>query len=444
MAVNASNPKSLNPSASPYMRAEVSLSLPYLPPNSGTILLPSKLPQLSQEIYGSYPQQLQSPLARPAPTMVAGFLANPYLCVQHQLTQAWVYQEATACYNIYKQPFTVPYSHPYYFDIGNQGTCCPPGKNLEESDAVKFEDKVKCDGFYSGALGNMGKRVFGGGVGRFVAPSRPRAKRSDGRFFPREKLWVPKTESKLYGMSSGDDQGLSAKEEDEALSCSADEISLDGKTTLMIKNVPNQLGYDLLQILDAHCHEENQKAMQQFERAMSEYDFFYLPMDFVISCQRLLFLLSNATDQPSCSVSEELTNRKVGLAGFFGLVIVLTVQLSQKIRRRANLGYAFVNFTNTDGALRFWKAFDKYKWNIGSKRKTCEVSLATIQGKDALCNRYKNSVFPCHTNTYLPVVLLPARDGWRQSAPSIVGRRIDPAFPLVERGCFGRRKSLNK
>ncbi|KAG5250907.1 RNA-binding family protein [Salix suchowensis] len=397
MAINASNPKSLNPTASPYMRAEVSLSLPYLPPNSGTIVLPSKLPHLSQEIYGPYPQQLQSPLAwgtRPAPTMVAGFLANPYLCVQHQLTQAWVYQEATACYNIYKQPFTVPYSHPYYFDMGNQGTCCPPGKNLEESAAVKFEDKVKCDGFYSGALGNMGKGVFGGGVGRFVAPSRPRAKRSDGRFFFREKLWVPKTESKLYGESSGDDLGLSAKEEGEALSCSADEISLDGKTTLMIKNVPNLLGrYDLLQILDAHCLEENQKAMQQFERAMSEYDFFYLPMDFV---------------------------------------------------RRANLGYAFVNFTNTDGALRFWKAFDKYKWNIGSKRKTCEVSLATIQGKDALCNRYKNSVFPCHTNTYLPVVLVPARDGWRQSAPSVVGRRVDPAFPLVERRCCGRRKSLNK
>ena len=67
----------------------------------------------------------------------------------------------------------------------------------------------------------------------------------------------------------------------------------------------------------------------------------------------------------------------------------------------------------------------------------------SIQGKDALCNRYKNSVFPCHTNAYLPVVLLPARDGWRQTAPSIVGRRVDPAFPL-ERGCFSRRKSLNK
>ncbi|KAJ6337462.1 hypothetical protein OIU76_007188 [Salix suchowensis] len=327
MAINASNPKSLNPTASPYMRAERNnrAALETTPSFSGDIWPLSTTVAISTSV--GYATR-----ARP---WLLGSSPIPTSACKHQLTQAWVYQEATACYNIYKQPFTVPYSHPYYFDIG------------------KSRNMLSSRGF------------FGGGVGRFVAPSRPRAKRSDV-----------------------------LRKRDEALSRSADEISLDGKTTLMIKNVPNLLGrYDLLQILDAHCLEENQKAMQQFERAMSEYDFFYLPMDFV---------------------------------------------------RRANLGYAFVNFTNTDGALRFWKAFDKYKWNIGSKRKTCEVSLATIQGKDALCNRYKNSVFPCHTNTYLPVVLVPARDGWRQSAPSVVGRRVDPAFPLVERRCCGRRKSLNK
>jgi hypothetical protein len=43
---------------------------------------------------------------------------------------------------------------------------------------------------------------------------------------------------------------------------------------------------------------------------MSEYGFYYLPMDFV---------------------------------------------------RRANLGYSFVNFMNAVGASRFWKAFNKYK-----------------------------------------------------------------------------------
>ncbi|KAG6786205.1 hypothetical protein POTOM_007800 [Populus tomentosa] len=274
MAVNAPNPKPLNPSASPYTRAEASVSSPFLPPNSGMIVLPSKLPQLSQEIYGSHPQQLQSQLAwvtRSVPTMVPGFLANPYLSVQHQLTQAWVYQEATAYYNIYRQPFTVPYPHLHYSDSGNQGTCCTPGENPKESEAVKFEERVKCEDCYSGVLGNVEKRVFGGGARRFVAPPRLRAKRRDSGVFLGEKLWVPKTESKLYGESSGDDQGLSAKEEDGLVAI-----------TLSSSNLwPWSRRHDLLRILDVHCLGENQKAMQRCDRVKSEYDFFYLPMDFV-------------------------------------------------------------------------------------------------------------------------------------------------------------------
>jgi len=46
--------------------------------------------------------------------------------------------------------------------------------------------------------------------------------------------------------------------------------------------------------------------------------------------------------------------------------------------RKVNLGYAFANFTNTVRASRFWKVFNKYKWNIGSNRKTREVYLLTI------------------------------------------------------------------
>jgi hypothetical protein len=49
--------------------------------------------------------------------------------------------------------------------------------------------------------------------------------------------------------------------------------------------------------------------------------------------------------------------------------------------RRENLGYAFINFTNAVRASIFWKAFNKYKWNVVSNHKICEASLATIQVK---------------------------------------------------------------
>ncbi|CAN1130760.1 Protein MEI2-like 6, partial [Linum perenne] len=71
----------------------------------------------------------------------------------------------------------------------------------------------------------------------------------------------------------------------------------------------------LIQYLDKHCHDENSKAVARFASSsvggsrclLSEYDFLYLPMDF---------------------------------------------------RTGANLGYAFVNFTNSVGASRFRESFD--------------------------------------------------------------------------------------
>ena len=64
--------------------------------------------------------------------------------------------------------------------------------------------------------------------------------------------------------------------------------------------------------------------MQQFDHFKSKYDFFYLPI---------------------------------------GLM------------RRAN----FSNFMNAVGALRFQKASNKYKWNVGSNHNTYNVLLATAQ-----------------------------------------------------------------
>ncbi|KAJ4700607.1 protein terminal ear1-like [Melia azedarach] len=164
----------------------------------------------------------------------------------------------------------------------------------------------------------------------------------------------------------------------------------DESTTLMIKNIPNQLQrHDLLRILDDHCREENTKEKLHPEPCRSEYDFVYLPMDF----------------------------------GY-----------------RANLGYAFVNFTTVAGATRFSKAFHKFVWDaqVPGSKKICQVSRAIIQGKNALIYHFELSKFRCHTDDYLPVTLSPPRDGWKNTIPTIVGKRIDTGLAVA----IQRRKCI--
>ncbi|WCJ44589.1 MEI2 C-terminal RRM only like 1 [Euphorbia peplus] len=129
-------------------------------------------------------------------------------------------------------------------------------------------------------------------------------------------------------------------------------VNFNGKTSLMIRNIPNQLQRrDLLQVLEKHCMDVN-----MHEKVMSAFDFVYLPMDF---------------------------------------------------RTGGNLGYAFVNFTKSVGASRFFNAFNGYKWDVPINKKTCKICFAKLQGKAALTNHFKNSIFLCKTRDYLPVVLSP-------------------------------------
>ncbi|GMI77168.1 hypothetical protein HRI_001386100 [Hibiscus trionum] len=149
---------------------------------------------------------------------------------------------------------------------------------------------------------------------------------------------------------------------------------LDGKTSVMIKNVPNSFQrIDLQRKLDDHCRAENRKAQPGSYFCRSAYDFLYLPMDF----------------------------------GF-----------------HLNLGFAFVNFTSPIAASRFYRAWNNREWRSGhSRKKICEIGVAKYQGKDALAEKFQGSVFRCHTNEYLPVVYSPARDGFNKSGPTLVGRR---------------------
>ncbi|KDO80784.1 hypothetical protein CISIN_1g040456mg [Citrus sinensis] len=141
----------------------------------------------------------------------------------------------------------------------------------------------------------------------------------------------------------------------------------------MIKNIPNRFKrHDLLQILDNHCWAENMKAKLHSDPCRSEYDFLYLPMDFC---------------------------------------------------HGANLGYAFVNFTTSVAAVRFAKAFNKSRWE--AQWLEFLTSACGDQGMDALKIHFQEKCFNCHTDSYLPVILAPPRDGWMRTRPTIVGRSCD-------------------
>ncbi|XP_031737054.1 protein terminal ear1 homolog [Cucumis sativus] len=152
----------------------------------------------------------------------------------------------------------------------------------------------------------------------------------------------------------------------------------------MIKNIPNQFKRkDLLQLLDSYCQMMNQQRDSRPGFCYTEYDFVYLPMDFMRSW-------------------------------YEGKV--------------SNLGYAFVNFTTSKAATQFSDVYHNYKWDVNVNRKICEITEARIQGKEALKNAFKHKIFWCRNDQYLPVMLFPASNGRRRYRRVNVGRRI-PRLP---------------
>ncbi|KAJ9146347.1 hypothetical protein P3X46_028626 [Hevea brasiliensis] len=388
-----SNPcsKRLNPHATPFIKP--------LSPTKIELVLPLKHFLLHNHSQAA---------AQPMPLVAHGGICSPD-CVP---TPAWEYSAPATMvyYNSNKQPF-VANTMPFYAghvdrSVSYNTNAQPVAANPSSYYSIIEHQKGFADAIMEETV--KGMRDFGFfGCGEKRAENRysPRhlasrmsSKKRDSRDFCAERLWVPKKPS-LDNKSGG--AGIGSKLDEKvdggdgvlSSSLSDNEIELDGKTSLMIRNIPNQLGrHDLLRILDKHCLEENRKAKLQSDPLKSEYDFLYLPMDF---------------------------------------------------RNRANYGYAFVNFTSVVAASRFCKSFHKYKWEVSVNKKTCEISCAVIQGKEALKNQFKNSIFHCHTNGYLPVVLSPPRDGLVRSKPILVGRRGVGALPPI-RADGQPKEALNK
>jgi len=120
--------------------------------------------------------------------------------------------------------------------------------------------------------------------------------------------------------------------------------SEDMRTTLMLRNLPNDYTRELfLDMLDDEC-------------LAGEYDFVYFPVDF---------------------------------------------------QTGSGLGYAFVNFTSHEEAVRAWQLLDGFNdWVVGST-KICEVRWSNpVQGLNANVQRYRNSpvMHDQVPDSYKPVV----------------------------------------
>ncbi|KAF9940805.1 hypothetical protein BGZ65_006093 [Modicella reniformis] len=65
--------------------------------------------------------------------------------------------------------------------------------------------------------------------------------------------------------------------------------------------------------------------------------------------------------------------------------------LRMDFKNRCNVGYAFINFINTDVAMSFKKQHVGKRWSRFNSDKKCELSYAAIQGRHALIERFRNS-----------------------------------------------------
>ena len=102
---------------------------------------------------------------------------------------------------------------------------------------------------------------------------------------------------------------------------------LDVRTTIMLRNIPNKVDHAMLKDIVD-------------ETSRGKYDFMYLRIDFANNC---------------------------------------------------NVGYAFINFEDPYHIIEFMNARAGIRWNRFNSEKVAEVSYATIQGRDCLIQKFRNS-----------------------------------------------------
>lgn len=116
---------------------------------------------------------------------------------------------------------------------------------------------------------------------------------------------------------------------------------LDVRTTIMLRNIPNKVTHSMLKLI-------------LDQTSLGQYDFLYLRIDFANNC---------------------------------------------------NVGYAFINFADPIHIVAFATARAGQRWNAFNSDKVAEISYATIQGKDCLVSKFRNSSVMLEQPDYRPKVM---------------------------------------
>ncbi|ORZ07295.1 RNA recognition motif 2-domain-containing protein [Lobosporangium transversale] len=113
--------------------------------------------------------------------------------------------------------------------------------------------------------------------------------------------------------------------------------------------------------------------------------------------------------------------------------------LRMDFKSKCNVGYAFINFINTDVIPSFVEQYVGKKWSRFNSDKICSLSYAVIQGRKALIEKFRNSCVMNEEPHYRPKLYYTsgANRGLEEPFPEPTAHRNAAHRPLRRRssGC---------
>ena len=95
-------------------------------------------------------------------------------------------------------------------------------------------------------------------------------------------------------------------------------------------------------------------------------------------------------------------------------------------KNKCNVGYAFINFSDPSHVAPFIQEFDGHRWKNFNSEKVCAITLARIQGKQAMILRFQNSSLLEKDQGYKPLLFTSSgpNKGNAEPFPSAIGAAV--------------------